>query len=161
MDKGSYGRKDRMIKEKLHNVYREGDKSLPPTRCPKCGVLFLDGRWLWDDSSQEIANQAVCPACRRIKEQFPAGYIELKGEFFVEHRSEVLNLVSNIEKREKEERPLERIIAIKDGVGQVDVTTTGIHIARRIGEAVAKAYSGDLSFQYADGEKQIRVYWQR
>ena len=31
MDKGSHGRKDRLIKEKLHNIYRERDKSLETT----------------------------------------------------------------------------------------------------------------------------------
>ena len=160
MDKSSYGRKDRMIKEKLHNVYRERDKSLPPSRCPQCGVMYIEGRWSWDDST-ETSNEVVCPACRRIKDRFPAGFVELKGEFFAEHRREILNLVSNIEKREKEERPLERIIAVEDGANQTEVTTTGIHIARRIGESIANAYSGDLSFQYADGEKLIRVYWQR
>lgn len=160
MDKSSYGRKDRMIKEKLHNVYRERDKSLPPSRCPQCGVVYIEGRWLWDDST-EVSNEVICPACRRIKDRFPAGFVELKGEFFAEHRWEILNLVSNIEKREKEERPLERIIAVEDGADQTEVTTTGIHIARRIGESIANAYSGDLSFQYADGEKLIRVYWQR
>jgi len=41
------------------------------------------------------------------------------------------------------------------------VTTTGIHVARRIGEALARAYKGDLSYQYAEGEKRIRVYWRR
>lgn len=160
MSKGLYGRKDRIIKEKLHNVYRERDKSLPPSRCPKCGVLFIDGRWLWGDEP-DISNEVVCPACRRIKDRFPAGYVELKGKFFAEHRQEILNLVMNIETREKEERPLERIIAVEDGSDQAEVTTTGIHIARRIGEAVANAYSGNLTLQYADGEKQIRVYWQR
>ena len=41
------------------------------------------------------------------------------------------------------------------------VTTTGIHQARRIGEALSRAYKGDLTIQYADGEQSIRVYWQR
>ena len=59
------------------------------------------------------------------------------------------------------QHPLERIMAIKDGKDGTIVTTTGIHIARRIGESLARAYNGDFSFQYADDEKSIRVYWQR
>jgi hypothetical protein len=41
------------------------------------------------------------------------------------------------------------------------VTTTGLHLARRLGEALARAYKGELSFRYADEEASIRVYWQR
>lgn len=41
------------------------------------------------------------------------------------------------------------------------ITTTGIHIARRIGEAISRAYQGDLTFTYGDGEKTIRVFWNR
>ena len=52
-------------------------------------------------------------------------------------------------------------MAIEAGQSQTLVTTTGIHVARRIGEALARAYKGDLSYQYAAAEKRIRVYWQR
>jgi hypothetical protein len=41
------------------------------------------------------------------------------------------------------------------------VMTTGVHLARRIGEALARAYKGELSFQYLDGEQRIKVHWQR
>jgi hypothetical protein len=52
-------------------------------------------------------------------------------------------------------------MGIEAGQNHTLVTTTGIHVARRIGEALGRAYKGDLSYQYADGEKRIRVYWQR
>jgi hypothetical protein len=41
------------------------------------------------------------------------------------------------------------------------LTTTGIHIARRIGETLTKSYQGNFSFHYIDGEKSIRVFWER
>ena len=160
MDKGSHGRKDRLIKEKLHNVYRERDKSLGPTVCTGCGALYVDGRWSWEQPPDQ-ARETICPACRRIADRFPAGHVELKGLFFDEHRDEILNLVRNTENREKADRPLERIMSIEDGRDHTLVTTTGIHVARRIGEALARAYSGDLSYHYAEAEKRIRVYWQR
>ena len=160
MDKSSHGRKDRLIKEKLHNVYREGDKSLGPTVCTECGALYISGRWSWEEPP-ERANKTICPACRRIADRFPAGHVELKGSFFSEHRAQILNLVRNVEDREKAERPLERIMSIEDGRDHTLVTTTGIHVARRIGEALSRAYKGELSYQYADAEKRIRVYWQR
>lgn len=160
MDKGSHGRKDRLIKEKLHTVYREGDKSLEPAVCINCGVLYMNGRWSWEKPPEQV-NKTTCPACRRIADRYPAGHIELKGSFFAERRDEILSLVQNVEKREKEARPLERIIAIENKHEFTVVTTTGIHVARRIGEALSRAYKGELSLQYGDAEKRIRVHWER
>jgi hypothetical protein len=50
---------------------------------------------------------------------------------------------------------------IKDESDHTLLTTTGVNIARRIGEAISRSYNGNFSFQYADGEKSIRVYWER
>lgn len=160
MSKSKYGRQDRLLKEKRHDTYKERGKWPEPTLCKECGALFINGRWSWGKAPTE-ANGTICPACRRASDNLPAGYIELKGAFFQEHYDEILNLTRNIEQQEKNERPLERIMAIIDEKDHTLVTTTGIHIARRIGEALSRSYNGDLSFQYAEGEQNIRVYWQR
>lgn len=160
MNRGPYGRKDRLIKEKQHDVYREGGKWPEPTVCIECGALFANGRWSWQEPPA-AANEVVCPACRRIADLYPAGYIEIKGLFFTEHYDEVLNLIRNIAEQEQREHPLERIMSITAHEAGALVTTTGLHLARRIGEALSRAYKGELSFQYADAEQSIRVYWQR
>jgi len=98
---------------------------------------------------------------RRTAERCQAGQIALKGPFFRIHRQEIHNLISNIERREKGERPLERIMGVTDDDSQMIITTTGVHIARRIGEGLSRSYNGELSYQYGEGEKSIRVYWQR
>jgi hypothetical protein len=95
--------------------------------------------------------RAVCPACRRIADRFPAGRVELSGEFLRDHREEILNLVRNAEDAEKSERPMERIMAITEEAGRALVTTTGIHVARRIGEALSRSYQGELDYRYGDG----------
>jgi hypothetical protein len=41
------------------------------------------------------------------------------------------------------------------------IRTTGIHVARRIGDALSRAYQGELTLDYLDGEKSIRVSWER
>lgn len=160
MDKGLHGRKDRLIKQKRHDAYREREKFPEPTLCSQCNALFVNGRWSWKEAAVDPYH-TVCPACQRSADNYPAGYIEMKGDFFVNRRDEILNLVSNIEKQEKGEHPLERIMNITDTNGETMITTTGVHIARRIGEALSQSYKGDYSFQYADDEKRIRVYWER
>ncbi|GAB4340767.1 MAG: BCAM0308 family protein [Desulfobulbaceae bacterium] len=159
MDKGMFGRRDRLVKEKYHDTYKEGKKRPEPSVCPTCGAVFTGGRWTWAESPEGAA-RGLCPACQRIEDNYPAGYVELKGPFFEERREEILNLVSNEEKMEKGEHPMERIMEVAAGEEGTMITTTGVHIARRIGEAVARAYQGDLQFTYGDNEKTIRVQWE-
>jgi NMD protein affecting ribosome stability and mRNA decay len=160
MDKGQYGRRDRLVQEKRHDTYREDKKWPEPTVCTQCNAVYIQGRWTWHEPPIK-ANKVACPACQRIADNYPAGYMEIKGSFFRKHREEMLNLIRNEEKQEKGEHPLERIMAITEEDEQTIIRTTGIHIARRIGEVLSRAYQGDLSFTYGDGEKTIRVLWDR
>ncbi len=160
MDKGQYGRRDRLIVEREHDTYREEKKWPEGTVCTECGALFTGGRWTWKEPPPE-RNGVVCPACRRIAEKYPAGFLEISGAFFPAHRREILGLLGNEEKVEKAEHPLERIMAVTEQEDGTVITTTGIHIARRLGNALAHAYQGRLSFTYGDGEKTIRIRWSR
>lgn len=153
-------RKDRLIKDKRKDVYVDQVILKEPAACSKCNAVYINGRWSWK-TTEQITNKTICPACRRINDNYPAGFVEISGKFFNQHSSEILNLIKNIEKLEKSERPLERIMLISEGNNKTLITTTGIHIARRIGEALSRSYQGKYYFQYADGEKSIRVFWSR
>jgi hypothetical protein len=153
-------RNDKLIKEKRHDAFPTKGDWPEPTQCTSCGAVFTKGRWTWETIAGK-AHHTTCPACRRISENFPAGYVEIRGAFFNGHQDEILNLVHNIEKVEKTAHPLERVMAVTPNGQHTVITTTGIHIARRIGEAMSRAYQGDYSMQYADGEKRIRIFWQR
>jgi len=160
MSPSASGRKDRMIQQKRHDVYKETDKWPEPTVCQECGALFADGRWSWKEPPKG-AHEVTCPACKRMNDRYPAGYLEMRGKFLESHRQEIFNLMRNIEEQEKGERPLERIMEAKEEKDHTLVTTTGVHLARRMGEALSRAYKGELSFQYVEAEKLIRVYWER
>jgi hypothetical protein len=150
----------KMIQPERHDTYKNRGKLHEPTVCSGCGVVFSEGRWSWVKAPQG-AHKAVCPACMRIADRFPAGRIEIGGAFFKEHREEILRLVRNVEAQEKKERPLERIMAIAEDGEHTIVTTTGIHVARRIGESLSSSYQGEFDFRYGDGEDSIRVTWSR
>ncbi|SHL06885.1 BCAM0308 family protein [Rhodothermus profundi] len=160
MYRSSHGRKDRILKQRRQDAYWEHQKWPEPTRCPDCGAVFRHGRWTWEQAT-DVVHEARCPACRRAADRYPAGYVELKGAFLSAHQEEILNLVRNLEAQEKQARPLERILQLELQNGCCYVTTTGVHLARRIGEALARAYQGKLSFAYADGDRVIRVQWRR
>ncbi|MDD3619339.1 MAG: BCAM0308 family protein [Desulfobulbaceae bacterium] len=158
MDKGKFGRRDRLVKEQHHDTYKESKKRTEPSVCTECGAVFGGGRWTWTNVPLEAA-KVVCPACQRTADNYPAGYVELRGHFFNQRREEILNLVRNEEKLEKGEHPMERIMTIAKENDHTLITTTGVHMARRIGEAVVRAYQGDMSFTYGDDEKSVRVQW--
>ena len=102
-----------------------------------------------------------CPACRRVRERLPAGYVSLGGPFLQAHRGEILNLVRRCEMNESGRHTLERIMSIEAVPRGVFVTTTGIHLARRIGDALHDAYKGRLRLRYSKAEKLLRVSWIR
>lgn len=153
-------RRDKMLQQERQDVYRKRGKYTEPTLCGNCGAVFAGGRWSWVAPPKGVVS-AMCPACRRIADRFPAGRVELSGDFLRDHRQEILNLVRNAESAEKSERPLERIMAISEESDRTLVTTTGIHVARRIGEALSRSYQGELDCRYGDGEDSIRVTWVR
>lgn len=153
-------RRDKLIKEERHDTYREREKHPQNTQCSICKAAFVKGRWMWKDL-EEISKEVICPACRRIKDHYPAGIIEIKGEYTKNHLDEIINMIYNIEKNEKKNHALERIMDVKQNKKQITVTTTGIHLARWIGDALSRSFHGELDYHYLDNDKSIRVTWER
>ncbi len=151
-------RRDQMFEERVHDSYKIRGKLHEPTVCPQCNAVFHQGRWQWI-AAPKGAHEHPCPACLRIHDQYPAGFVNLSGDFFASHRDEIMNLVRNKEKREREEHPLQRIMGTEEKDGGVEVTTTDIHLARLIGEALHHAYQGELEFHYNPDDYLLRVNW--
>ena len=140
--------------------YRATLKPPEPTRCPNCNASFQQGRWTWQSAPPD-SHEQLCPACQRIEDEFPAGYVTIKGDYLKSHRDEILSVISGKEKREKAEHPLQRVMEIKDVAGGLQVATTDSHMARGIGEALRSALQGDLKIRYSKDENLVRVAWKR
>jgi NMD protein affecting ribosome stability and mRNA decay len=153
-------RRDRLVQETRHDPYQAKMKLHEPTVCPDCGAVFHDGHWQWMERPAG-AHEERCPACQRVHEEYPAGFVRIQGGFFGQHRDELLHCVRNEETREKAEHPLKRIMQIEEQDGGVLVTTTDIHLARGIGEALHHAYQGTLEYHYNERENLLRVLWER
>lgn len=153
-------RKDRLIQERRHDPYRARGKLAEDTVCPDCGAVVKEGHWRWAPGPA-AGRESVCPACQRTRDGYPAGFVTLEGGFLPEHRDEILGLVRNIEERERAQHPLKRIMQIRDEGGGLLVTTTDLHLARAIGDAVHRAYEGEVDYAYEKGESVLRVRWTR
>jgi hypothetical protein len=153
-------RGDRLTQERVHDPYKIRSKLPEPTVCPECQAVFHQGRWTWAELPA-TANQELCPACRRIRDRVPAGFLTLSGEFYQEHREEIINAVRNKEENEKAQHPLKRIMGIEDQNDETVITFTEIHLPRGIGEALNSAYKGELNYQYTNEVNVLRVRWHR
>ncbi len=153
-------KRDALLRETRHDSYKPRRKPMSPRVCPDCKALFKDGRWGWAVAPASVLKQK-CPACQRIHDDFPAGYVTLTGEFLATHRDEVLHLVHNHEVREKSEHPLQRIMKVADTPEGLLITTTDVHLARGIGDALHHAYRGKLDYHYNPEQTLLRVRWER
>lgn len=153
-------RRDQLRQERVHDTYKLQGKLAEPAACSECGAIYHAGRWQWAPAAAE-AERVICPACQRIRDRFPVGFVEAGGSFFAEHREEALALLRHREAKEKAEHPLARIIGIEEGAEGIMVTTTDIHLARDLGEALHHAFQGELEFHYNEAQNLLRVRWSR
>jgi NMD protein affecting ribosome stability and mRNA decay len=153
-------RRDRLLQEHEHDTYKSREKPVEPTVCADCGAVFHRGRWQWTQAPAGAA-RALCPACHRLKDKYPGGYLTLGGAYLKEHRDEILRLAQHVEQREKSEHPLRRIMGMEANNGELEILTTSMELARSLGDAIHRAYKGNLCFKYTDEANILRVRWER
>ena len=154
------GRKDRLIRELDHDPYHSKRKIKGPAVCPDCAAVYVDGRWTWDPAPEDSAEH-LCPACHRTLDQVPAAFLALRGDFVASHRDEIMNLIHNYEKRERMEHPMKRIMSTEEQADGIVLKFCDAHLARGIGEALHRAYEGELDYQYTKEDIMLRVTWTR
>ena len=140
--------------------FRATSKPLGPAYCPTCKAVFTGARWAWERKPED-AHEHTCPACQRIHDKFPAGLVDIKGEFLKSHRDEIVAFVTAKEAKDKAANPLQRIMAIEETRGGLQVATTDSSLARGIGEALHEEYKGDLKLRYSRDENLLRATWKR
>jgi NMD protein affecting ribosome stability and mRNA decay len=140
--------------------YQARHKLQDNTACPQCGAVYHEGRWQWRSAAEPV-HQALCPACHRIADKFPAGIVTLRGDFARGHKDEIIGLARHQEAAEKPEHPLNRIMNIAEDAEGIVINTTDIHLPRRIGEAIERAFDGELEEKFDKDGYFVRVDWTR
>jgi len=145
------------------NPYHEGRKYPEPTICPRCHLVYRNGRWQApsDAPIEEKPNESHCPACRREIDLLPAGLLYLSGEYLDHHKTEILSIAQNQASSAAAHRPLQRIMWIEEDGEDTEIATTNAHLALRIGKAIESACKGTLDIKHAHGDQLVRVYWKR
>jgi hypothetical protein len=140
--------------------YRAAARPPEPNACPSCHASFTEGKWSWTRGPKDSFDN-LCPACQRTNDSFPAGYVTIKGPFLATNRDAIITLIKDLEKKEKAERPMQRLMDIEDISGGILVTTTEPLLARGIAEALVEAFKGDLKLKYSRDENLLRATWKR
>lgn len=152
--------RNRPIPSKPSGAYAPPVRKGKRAHCFSCDALYDKGRWQWRGDQLAIGKRTVCPACKRIQNGDAAGRVLLHGPFYLAHRSDIDNLIRNVESAEKAEHPLERIMYRNQTRMGTEILTTGTRLAKRIAEAVRSAYKGDLTYRHSS-PTQVRAYWTR
>ena len=137
--------------------------------CGGCRAVYMNRRWYAEGDVYKAAInnnrekvQVICPACLKIRDNFPGGIVTLKGDYVLPHKADLMNLVRNEEERARGLNPLERVIAIKEnGFGSIVISTTNEKLAQRLGRAIKKAFHGEVAYHWSHDNKLVRVEWVR
>jgi hypothetical protein len=96
-----------------------------------------------------------------VRDRVPAGFLTLSGGFLEAHREEILNLVRNKVEAQQAQHPMKRLMGAVDEDGALVLTFTDVHLPRGVGEAIARAYQGELEIRYTDEAGIVRATWKR
>ncbi len=89
-----------------------------PAICRKCLAIYADKRWHFDKveapklAISPRAKRLVCPACQKIRDDYPEGIVALTWSDLREHDSEIRGLIANVEARAASANPLDRVMKI-------------------------------------------------
>ncbi len=135
--------------------------------CEGCRAVYMNKRWyigskLDDLGSKSETAATVCPACSKIRDNFPGGIVTLKGDYVLKHKQDLMNLVRNEEERARGFNPLERVMSVREnGYGSIVISTTNEKLAQRLGRAIKKAFHGEVAYHWSHDNKLVRVDWER
>jgi hypothetical protein len=148
----------RAQQDDIIDPYRWTRKPPEPAFCPQCGAVYQHGRWAWGHPP-EGATELTCQACHRINDKYPAGVVSLAGPRLAGLKDQLLQLARHQEAAERQEHPLNRIMDVREAADSVVISTTDIHLPRRIGDAVHRAYHGELKAHFDESGYFVRVDW--
>lgn len=141
-----------------------------PALCAGCGAVYTRRHWRLGPSA-EIAlgtwhgaplQIRLCPGCRRRGSGLPRGYVHITGKFFADHRTEMEQLLHNEVRRAREDNPVAQVMDWRSyGTGGLLITTTTEHLAKRLGQALDKAFGGTVRYGFAHDSKLAHVWWTR
>src|SRR5437870_10570646 len=82
------------------------------TVCSRCGAVVHNQHWTFDEERRNLLQSAgavsevICPGCKIVAERNPERVVTLHGDYWPQHRDDILNLIRNEERRGMNTNPL-------------------------------------------------------
>lgn len=137
-----------------------------PAMCRTCRAVYANKRWRVDEAeARRLAalphtQKLVCPACQKIRDDYPEGIVTLRWSDLPGHEAEIRGLIDHVEARALSVNPLERVMKVLRLRKELEVQTTNDRLAQRIGRELVRAYKGTVSYEWAHRDMMVRVTWQ-
>lgn len=106
-----------------------------PAICRKCKAIYANKRWYFDESAgRKLAasprtQKLVCPACQKIRDDYPECIVTLKWSGLQDHEAEIRGLIANVEARAISVNPLDRVMKIARRKKELEIQTTNDRLA--------------------------------
>lgn len=149
--------RQRRLQPKQQDPYANRQKAGDVLVCDECHVVGHGGRWFWGEPPAGTVRGGLCPACQRVRDRYPAGTLRV-AKVSAKELDDLLNLLRSVEAGEKQEHPLERIMAIDEIDGGLTVTTTGVHMARCLAGRLERQFHRQPKVHYGK-DNDVRIEW--
>ncbi len=160
--RGEGYRRGKGMRPRTKDPYRPRGKPAAGTSCAVCGLEVEGGVWKAPRSPRAPPRgRAICPACRRIRDDYPGGILRITGRFSRSRHDEILNRARIVAQKEAGAHPLQRLMRIEESPDETTLFFTGEHVPVRIGKALRRDFGGSLSIRYAPDEKFAVAHWTR
>ncbi|MDH5641060.1 MAG: BCAM0308 family protein [Nitrospira sp.] len=149
-----------------HDPYAMRKAPKGPAICRKCLAIYADKRWHFDEvraaklAASPRTQKLVCPACQKVKDDYPEGTVTLKWSSLPDYEDEIRGLIANVEKRALSVNPLDRVMKIVKRKKDLEVQTTKDRLAQRLGRALVRSYKGKAAYMWAHRDMMLRVTWE-
>jgi len=148
---------------------RSQRKAFGTPKCPVCGSVCIQGRWLPQIPGplHGLAHKLIalkseklkCPACRQQQQRFAQAVIELHGTHWKQAAETVKNTIRRTEQIARLRNDQQRILWTKERTRVTKIYVTLPELARRIGRELEKSFHGVVEYQHSTEEPFLRVRW--
>jgi NMD protein affecting ribosome stability and mRNA decay len=145
--------------------YAMGRAPKEPVVCPTCHAIYMKKRWFIDlpeaarIEGLPTTQHVLCPACRKIRDQYPEGILTLKWSELRAHEADLRGLIKNVEARAMSVNPLERVMKIRRRADAMEIQTTNDKLVQRLGREIVRAFHGKVIYHWPHQDKLTRVEW--
>lgn len=146
-----------------HIAKRELKATAGTLVCAKCGAGYHDKHWYSEDQSLRhdmiIEAETLCPGCYRVENKICNGTVVIEGAELKTIREELLRVIDRVSHECWLDNPTSRLFDLTVQKYKIELRTTTVWLATRIGKSLKKIYDGVLEIKRSPEKDSVYVHW--